>query len=174
MKSISELRNKLTIDPQEISSSIKYFKKLTIDWDVFLPTIGKNLQRDFVWTIEQKRSLIDSVIVGRYIPHLAVINIIDPKDEQKDINQIIDGKQRLSTIFDFIDDKFTIIIDDKEWFFSELPSDYKIAITYSHIRYYVVNEEWKKRITDEDKINWFKFINFAGTPQDIEHLNTLK
>jgi hypothetical protein len=60
MKSISELRNKLTIDPQEISSSIKYFKKLTIDWDVFLPTIGKNLQRDFVWTIEQKRSLIEN------------------------------------------------------------------------------------------------------------------
>lgn len=27
--------------------------------------------------------------------------------------------------------------------------------------------------TDEDKINWFRYINFAGTPQDAEHLRSL-
>jgi hypothetical protein len=29
-------------------------------------------------------------------------------------------------------------------------------------------------ISDEWKIAWFEMINFAGTPQDIEHLNNLK
>jgi hypothetical protein len=29
-------------------------------------------------------------------------------------------------------------------------------------------------ITDDQKIAWFEMINFAGTPQDIEHLNNLK
>jgi hypothetical protein len=29
-------------------------------------------------------------------------------------------------------------------------------------------------MTDDDKIIWFKFINFAGTEQDRNHLNNLK
>lgn len=37
----------------------------------------------------------------------------------------------------------------------------------------VVNELYKNTITDEDKITWFKFLNFAGTPQDVEHINNL-
>jgi hypothetical protein len=28
-------------------------------------------------------------------------------------------------------------------------------------------------ITDEDKIAWFKRLNFAGTPQETQHLNWL-
>jgi hypothetical protein len=27
--------------------------------------------------------------------------------------------------------------------------------------------------SDEDKINWFCYINFAGTPQDSEHMKIL-
>lgn len=174
MKNISDLRNQLTINPQEVGSSIKYLKRTPFDWDVFLPSRGKNLQRDFVWNIDQKRALIDSIIVGRHIPHLAVINIIDPNNESKDINQIIDGKQRISTIFDFIDDKFSIVLEGDEYLYSELPNDYQRAISGYHIRYYVVNEPWGKPITDDEKINWFKFINFAGTPQDVKHIESLK
>lgn len=31
----------------------------------------------------------------------------------------------------------------------------------------------KNSITDLQKITWFKFINFAGTTQEVEHLNSL-
>jgi uncharacterized protein with ParB-like and HNH nuclease domain len=174
MKTIAQLRDQLDFYPQEISSSVKYFRKNNIDWDVHLESIGKNLQRDFVWSIEQKRELINSILIGRHIPHCAVINTIDKNDDHKDLYLIIDGKQRLSTMFDFVDDKFTFVIDDTEYLFSELPADYQQAIMHYHFRYYVVNEPWEKRITDEQKITWFKFINFAGTPQDKEHLDSLK
>jgi uncharacterized protein with ParB-like and HNH nuclease domain len=173
MKTIYDLRGNLDLYPQELSSQIKYFKGNDIDWDVYLPTRDKNLQRDFVWTLEQKRELIWSVLIGRHIPHCAIINSINKENENEDKYLIIDGKQRLSSIFDYIDNKFTIIIDDVEYLFSELPKDYQNAITYYHFRYYVVNEPWDTRITDEQKIAWFKFINFAGTPQDKEHLNSL-
>jgi hypothetical protein len=66
-----------------------------------------------------------------------------------------------------------LIVEGKEYLFSELPNDYQQAIDHFYFRYYVVNEQWDKRITDEQKISWFKFINFAGTPQDEEHLNSL-
>ncbi len=31
-----------------------------------------------------------------------------------------------------------------------------------------------KLISDDDKIAWFEAINFTGTPQDAEHLRSLK
>lgn len=173
MKSIRELRNIIDFNPSEISSQVKYFSKKNIDWNVFLTTKGKNLQRDFVWTLEQKRELINSILIGRHIPHCAIVNIVDPKDDSKDIYQIIDGKQRLSSMIDFYENKFTIIIDNKEYYFNDLPNDYQLAISHFHFRYYVVNEPWGNPMTDDQKINWFKFINFAGTPQDTEHLNSL-
>ena len=175
MKSIKDIRSDFNLSPEEVSSRLKYFKTFDIDWNVFLPTKCKNLQRDFVWTLDQKRELVWSVLIGRHIPHCAIINSINPDDERKDRYLIIDGKQRLSSIFDFMDDKFTIEIENKEYLFSELPNDYQTAINVYSFRYYVVNEPWeiKNRITDDQKIAWFKFINFAGTPQDKEHLNSL-
>lgn len=173
MKSIKEIRGDFDLKPQECSSQLRYFKRLDIDWDVYLPSRGCNLQRGLVWDLNQKRELIWSILIGRHIPHCAIINGINRDDNMKDVYLIIDGKQRLSTMFDFIDDKFTIDIDGKEYLFSQLPDDYKKEINYYHFRYYVVNEPWDKRITDDQKVAWFKFINFAGTPQELEHLNKL-
>ena len=170
---VRELRNQIDFYPQEISSILKYFIRQNIDWDVYLPTRGKNLQRPLVWTIEQKRELINSVLIGRHIPHCAIVNIVNHDDSKSDVLQIIDGKQRLSTLVDFVQNKFTLEIDGKEYLFSELPQDYQQAINCFHFRYYVINEPWGQPMTDQQKINWFKFINFAGTPQDAEHLRSL-
>lgn len=173
LKPLKQLRD-FDLFPQEISSQIKYFKQLHIDWNVFLPSRNMNLQRDFVWDEEQKRELILSIFIGRHVPHMAVINRINPDDQNTDIHLIIDGKQRLSTIFDFIDGKFSIFLEGKYWFFSELPGEYQRAITFFHFRYYVINEPWDNRITDDQIVAWFNFINFAGTPQDRAHMDKLR
>jgi hypothetical protein len=173
MKTIRELRDVMDFYPNELSSQLKYLTRQNIDWNVYLPTKGKNLQRDFVWTLEQKRELINSMLIGRHIPHCAIVNIVDPNNDHKDILQVIDGKQRLSAMVDFYDNKFTIEIDGVPYHFKDLPDDYQLAISHYHFRYYVVNEPYGSPMTDEQKINWFKFINFAGTPQDAEHLRGL-
>ena len=67
MKHLKEIRASFDLYPQECSSQIKYFKMLDIDWNVYLPTRKRNLQRDYVWTIEQKRELIWSIFIGRHI-----------------------------------------------------------------------------------------------------------
>lgn len=173
MKTIRELRDVMDFHPTELSSQLKYFVEQNVDWDVYLPSINKNLQRDFVWNLEQKRELINSILIGRHIPHCAIVNIVDPNNDHKEILQIIDGKQRLSTMVDFYKNKFTIKIDEIVYYFKDLPNDYQSAIAHYHFRYYVVNEPYGRPITDEQKINWFRFINFAGTPQDAEHLLSL-
>lgn len=174
MKTIKELRNTLRFHPQEINSSINYFaKNCDIDFDVYLPTRGRNLQRDYVWTIEQKRELIWSILMGRYIPRMAMINVIRSADDIGGLYQVIDGKQRLSAMLDFYQGKYDLIIDGRSYYFNDLPDDYQLEISKFNFAYYIVSEYPEKRFTDEDKINWFRYINFAGTPQEEKHLNDL-
>ncbi|QQO97063.1 protein of unknown function DUF262 [Cellulophaga phage Nekkels_1] len=175
MKTITELRTKLNFHPQEINSQIKYFsEKCIIDYDVYLKTKGINLQRDFVWNIHQKRELIWSMLMNRKIPRMAMMNVILKGDSVDGVYQVIDGKQRLSTMIDFYRRAFTLLIDGKEYYFNDLPIDYQRVISGYQFSYYLANEEYNKPFSDEDKINWFMYINFAGTEQDKKHFDKLK
>lgn len=174
MKTIRELRDVLDFHPEELTSRLANFVREEIDWDVYLPTKGKNLQRGFVWSLDQKRELINSVLLGRHIPHCAIINKLDPSGKVDGILQIIDGKQRLSSLVAFYQNEYTIELEGKEYYFKNLPLDYRQAVSNFYFRYYVVNEYHDKLISDEQKINWFKFLSFAGTPQDKEHLRNLE
>ena len=174
MKTIRELRTVLKFHPQEINSSISYFAEhCKIDFDVYLPTKNRNLQRDFVWTIEQKRELIWSVLMNRHIPRMAMINIVSETKDMKGTYQVIDGKQRLSAMIEFYKGQFTLLMLEGEFYFKDLPKDYQRVIAGYMFPYYIVNEDYGNKFTDEDKINWFRYINFAGTPQDAEHLRGL-
>jgi len=66
-----------------------------LDFDVFLPSIGKNLQRELCWTLLQKQELILSILKGIQIPKMAFVFI------NHKIIQVVDGKQRLSALIDF-------------------------------------------------------------------------
>ena len=45
-----------------------------LDFDVFLPSKGKNLQRPFCWTLDQKQELIMSLLKGVSISTMAFIH----------------------------------------------------------------------------------------------------
>jgi uncharacterized protein DUF262 len=177
MKSLKELR---TID-LKLSSIDLYFSKVKelerrkLDMDVWLPSRNTNLQRGNVWTIAQKRELIISVFLERYIPPVCIMSLIDGDGvHEQDIIQVIDGKQRLNTFIEFINDKFFIELEDMSYLCSALPDDYKKAVLNYEIKGQTCYEFHEKKITDDDKVNWFKRINFFGTPQDIEHLKTIQ
>ena len=142
-----------------------------LDLDVFLPSINKNLQRDFVWSISQSQELIMSILLERPIPHLSFYIFYKKGDEVETI-QIIDGKQRLSSIIDFINNEYHINIEDSLFQFKHLPTEYQQAILDCALPTFTIYDTPK--LTDQDKIDWFKTINFGGTLVDVEHLNNLK
>lgn len=59
-------------------------------------------QRDYCWSLEDKQNLIDSIFKHVDIGKIVLVNrdILEPWE-------VLDGKQRLSTIRDFYEDKFT-------------------------------------------------------------------
>lgn len=139
-----------------------------IDWDVYLPTKGKNLQRGFVWTLNQKRELIYSIFKGIQLAPISVISF-----EHK-IYKIIDGKQRLSTLLSFCKNEFSIFWNNQEYFFNNLDGDIQRELLGNSIRANIGYEYYSAIISDDEKIAWFEMINFSGTVQDEQHLKNLK
>ncbi|MFA5207413.1 MAG: DUF262 domain-containing protein [Candidatus Paceibacterota bacterium] len=141
----------------------------SLDFDVYLPSKKLNLQRPFCWTLHQKQELIMSLLKGIHIPMMSFIHY-----EHK-VFKIIDGKQRLSAWLWFCEGKFPIIFNGNEYYFKDLDNWAQGELMWTNwVKADVAYEYEDKLISDEWKIAWFEMINFMGTPQDIEHLNSLK
>jgi len=146
-----------------------------LDFDVYLPTKGKNLQRGFVWTELQKKELIISFLKGVTLPSVTAIMYRDDTitGERRSTLKIIDGKQRISTLLSFYRGEFSIEFEGKSYYFDDLSNQAKRELD-DCLRFDIGYEYPDALIPDDVKIAWFEMINFAGTPQDLEHLKNLK
>lgn len=155
-----------------------------LDFDIFLPSKGMNLQRPHVWTIEQKRELIISMLKGLPINTLTVVRscFTPASGDKKTTIKVIDGKQRLNTIKSFLNNEFGLIKDGVEYFYNDFTNDIKYYILMFDLRVnvfyeYIYEAKEKKKynaiVSDDDLINLFSFVNFKGTPQDVEHYEKL-
>ena len=165
-----QLNNNLSI------GSIRYLSKNDFDFDIYLHTKKCNLQRDLVWTDLQKQQLILSLLKEISIPKFAVIqkDSLDTKIKYKYL--VIDGKQRLNTLFSFYNDEFYITVDNENYYFKDLDVLLQNRIARFNIIADVAYsyEENNEYISDNEIIEWFERINFAGTNLDIEHINRIK
>ena len=79
------------------------------------------IQRNTAWRENDKKELIDTIMNGYPIPSIFISNSILKEDEMKNIYHVLDGRQRLETIQEFIEGKFKY--DNKKY--SELSIDEK-------------------------------------------------
>jgi len=138
-----------------------------VDFDVYLPTKGFNLQRPYVWTIQQQEEFIWSCLLGRSIPDIVFI-----QHEWK-LYQVIDGKQRLMTLKRYMTNEFPIHHNGYEYFYRDLDNSLQYMLDNAPIRYTSYYSYDDDPITDNEKIIIFNFYNFAGTPQDESHRKKL-
>lgn len=144
-----------------VISYTKNLRREMFDFDVWLPSYQKHLQRGFVWSLEQSQSLIESIMVQRFIPPLCLVQKLD------DTYEVIDGKQRLNALLSYREGKY----DFCRYFYEELPKEYKHRLNYHPVKAHVIYDYEDRPVTDQDKLEWFKWVNFAGTPQDKEFLD---
>ncbi len=67
--------------------------------------VNRRYQRKLVWTLEEKRQFIDSIISGYPVP---IVLLAERKAEAQNLFEIIDGMQRLNTIFSFIENEYDV------------------------------------------------------------------
>jgi hypothetical protein len=65
--------------------------------------INPDFQRNKVWDLKQDSELVESILMGIPIPPIYLF-------ENKDgIKQVVDGRQRLSCVFDYLNDRFKLV-----------------------------------------------------------------
>lgn len=115
-------------------------------------------QRELVWTKKQKCELIESILMGIPLPAFYV------REDMSGVYVVVDGKQRLSTLFDFIDGKFkldnlTILRDKNKMSFEDLS-----PVEQNKIEDYSLNVNVIKSPTDDQvTFDLFDRVNRSGT-----------
>jgi hypothetical protein len=177
---IKGLSNNMNKD-LSFSTYIEYYltdsKKYNFDLDVFLPEFGINLQRPFVWNLQQQQEFIISLILERYIPNFTIIDNRKDWYEKNSYFEMIDGKQRFTTIVNFMKNQFPIIFEDKEYYFDDLKevngNGFVRSSILGRLKANIYYSYPDAVITDRQKIALFKIINFTGVAQEKEHLDNL-
>ena len=67
--------------------------------------VNRRYQRKLVWSIDEKRSFLDSIIRGYPVPLVLLAEVTTEKGKQL---EIIDGMQRMNALMSFIDQEFDI------------------------------------------------------------------
>ena len=117
-------------------------------------------QRELVWKLEDKQSLIHSIFTGVEIGKFVLIPL--EFDPEKPGHEILDGKQRLNALIDFYEDKFTY----RGKCFSEL----SVTDKRHFLHYNVTVGETREDITLKEKMDYFLKLNTTGVPQSLDHL----
>ena len=73
--------------------------------------VNRQYQRKLVWTVEEKRKLIDSILAGYLIPLILLATRVG--DDGKKTFEILDGMQRLNAVFSYIENRFDL---EKKYF----------------------------------------------------------
>lgn len=139
-----------------------------VDFDVYLPTYGHNLQRPYVWTQENAENYIISILQDK--PTLPIY--VNQKHEEN-IVEIIDGKQRLMSLLKFLHNEIPI----RGTYFDDCADDIKWRIKGYNPQAIVHHERShtpSSILSDNDKIRWFLNINTSAFPQEAAHLDVLR
>lgn len=138
--------------------------------------VKPELQRKYVWSKEEASKFIDSLLLGLPVPSIFLAKVADQK-------LIIDGYQRLMTVYDFVngifsgDGKVFKLTNsesiNRRWrgkAFSELPKDEQRRIQSTTI--HAIIFEQKHPANDSGMYKIFERINTSGRnlkPQEIRN-----
>jgi hypothetical protein len=114
--------------------------------------INRRYQRKLVWSQQEKKDLVESILLQYPIPLILLAN-------QSDKYEIIDGMQRLNSIFGFIENHFPVNIYGSEKYFN-IP-DYTFAQT--QVNKGIVFPKLDKEYLTQEKVSLFIQYPFPVT-----------
>jgi hypothetical protein len=132
-------------------------------------------QRELVWKLKDKQLLIESLYLGvdcgtilvkPYSYHY-VEKLVKNGETELAWKDVIDGKQRLHALLDFLDGKFKDIHGN---FWGDLSAIAQNKIMSSQQFKYV---QLPEDSSDEIVLKQFLRLNYAGVPQSKDHLKTV-
>lgn len=120
--------------------------------------LAPDFQRNKVWKTEQKHELIESLLMGIPIPVIYVF------ENEQGVKQMVDGRQRVSTIIDFMNNRFALsklglLHQFNGARFEDLPPLYRSKLERYQLSVYVIEPPTPERV----KYDIFDRVNRGGT-----------
>lgn len=151
-KQIDEKRKEIDYDTRDYS--IKYLIERFKDSELYIPY---EYQRQYIWNLEDKARLIESILLGLPIPFMFFSDVDDGRCE------IIDGAQRTQAIEEFYNNELQLNdlkkLDKLNGFkFDDIPEYYQKKFKNTNLRCIILLDETTIDIRQEI----FKRINTGG------------
>lgn len=129
-------------------------------------------QRDLVWSTKQKQAFIKALMIGDV--DLCPTFIDKPYSKEKREYEILDGKQRIMAVIDYIRGKFPV----EGFYYKDLSLGDVSRLMYAPFKYKRIRYYDKKKgfseMTIEQKVELFLQINEYGQRVSEEHLAKIK
>ncbi len=131
--------------------------------------LSPDFQRNYVWKSKQKKELIESILLGIPLPAFYF-----SEDENGNL-LVVDGKQRLTSIFEFMDNQFSLPKDfgylnethfSQEVKYSTLQEKIKRKIGSFFLTCYIINPTTPPLIRNEI----FTRVNRGGIPLNAQEV----
>lgn len=137
-----------------LESWFSFFERKRLD-------LNAEYQREYVWGEVQQQELLRSIMMGLPLSAVSVV-----KEDDVFVYEVVDGKQRLTTLDLFFNDQIGVEIDGEMVLFSELNQAEQSAFLNTSLPMIRL-----KKASKIERIRYFMNINFAGVPQSEEHHN---
>lgn len=140
-----------------------------LNWDASNQLVlSPRFQRRRVWLPKAQSYLIDTILKQMPIPPIFLRHIIDPV-KRSTIREVVDGQQRIGTIFDFIRGKFTVLQTHNPDYggltYSELPENIQRGFLS-----YKLSVSILEGVSDEDVLKIFARLNTYTVPLNKQEL----
>jgi hypothetical protein len=125
-------------------------------------------QRDEVWDLPRKQALIDSILRGWRLPKFYFV----ASSAKPTSYEVVDGQQRLSTIFEFLSDELELSEETARKFggnkYSELPDDVSDVVDDFEIDFDEIEDA-----SDDELMEFFQRLQSGLQLNSSERLNAI-
>lgn len=126
--------------------------------------IDPDFQRNSVWGLKQKMELVESILMGIPIP---VMYLFEMKNGTK---QVVDGRQRITAILDFLNNKFVLkdlkILRNLKGYFRDLDPKLQGIFEDYQLFFYIIQPPTPERV----KYDIFDRVNRGGTKLNSQEM----
>ena len=119
-------------------------------------------QRELVWETENKRMFVENLIAELPVGSICLARVRDEAENR--FIEVVDGKQRLSAIFDFMNNEFNVAVGNQMVYWDDLTIAEKRVFENLPLSAVTLHDS-----TMLERMEYFYRINFAGVPQSEEH-----
>ncbi len=121
-------------------------------------------QREYVWKEKEQQAFLRTAVSGFPLGHVALAKRPDWGTVDGPYIEVVDGKQRLTTIWLFITDQIPLILPEGPVLWSQLSREEQLAFCSASLPAVELNNASRAQL-----LEFFYTTNFSGIAQSEEH-----